>query len=81
LIIRSDKPSSVDVYAEIRKNGRARILDFAKTKGEKGDEQITFDIVGTVLDDGQKTAYVRWGEWSSTDAAGPSLSNTKGHSG
>jgi hypothetical protein len=70
----SDKPSSVDVYAEIRKNGAGRILDFVKIKGEKGDEQIAFDIVGAVLDDGQKTAYVRWGQWSNTDDAGPSLS-------
>jgi hypothetical protein len=70
----SDKPSSVDVYAEITKNGRGRVLDFVKIKGEKGDEQITFDIVGTILDEGQKTAFVRWGEWSGADDAGPSLS-------
>ena len=41
-----------------------RTFHAIKVKGEKGDDQIDFEIVGTTLEDGQKTAYVRWGEWN-----------------
>ena len=55
----SDKPSSVDVYIELKSNGGAsRTFHAIKVKGEKGDDQIDFEIVGTILEDGQKTAYV-----------------------
>ena len=61
----SDKPSSVDVYVELKSNGGAtRTFHAIKVKGEKGDDQITFQIVGTTLEDGQTTAYVRWDEWN-----------------
>jgi hypothetical protein len=63
----SDKPSSVDLYAEIKTNG-GRTLHVIKVKGEKGDEQVDFQIVGATLDDGQKTAYVKWGKWKDQDA-------------
>ena len=57
----SDKPSSVDVYAEIKSNGaRTRTLHVIKVKGEKGDDQIDFEIVGARLEDGQRTATVKW---------------------
>jgi hypothetical protein len=64
----SDKPSSVDLYAEIKING-SRTFHVIKVKGEKGDEQVDFQIVGTVLDNGQKTAYVKWGKWREQDQA------------
>jgi hypothetical protein len=64
----SDKPSSVDLYAEIKTNG-GRTFHVIKVKGEKGDEQVDFQIVGTVLDDGQKTAYIKWGKWREQDRA------------
>jgi hypothetical protein len=57
----SDKPSSVDVYAEIKSNGgRTRTLHVIKVKGEKGDDEIDFETVGARLEDGQKTATVKW---------------------
>ncbi len=60
----SDKPSSVDVYIELKSNGGAiRTFHAVKVKGEKGDDQVEFEIVGAKLDDGQKTACVRWGKW------------------
>jgi AAA domain/Bifunctional DNA primase/polymerase, N-terminal len=61
----SDKPSSMDVYVELKPNARkkARVLHAIKVKGEKADEQIDFEIVGTELEDGQKTGLVRWGKW------------------
>jgi hypothetical protein len=59
----SDKPSSVDVYIELKSNGKSRVLHTVKVKGEKANEQIDFNIVGTELDDGQTTGYVRWGKW------------------
>jgi hypothetical protein len=60
----SDKPSSVDVYIELKSNGRkSRVLHTVKVKGEKANEQIDFDIIGTELDDRQTTGYVRWGRW------------------
>ena len=63
----SDKPSSVDVYVELKSNGgAARTFHAIKVKGEKGDDQITFQIVGTTLEDGQTTAYVRWDEWNNS---------------
>ncbi|SED73778.1 AAA domain-containing protein [Rhizobiales bacterium GAS191] len=59
----SDKPSSVDVYAEIKTNGNSiRTLKVEKVKGEKGHEQIDFEIVGVRLEDGQGTAIVHWAE-------------------
>ena len=70
----SDKPSSVDVYIELKSNGGStRTFHAIKVKGEKGDDQITFEIVGTVIEDDQKTAYVRWGEWNKSDDAVKSL--------
>ena len=64
----SDKPSSVDVYVELKSNGGAtRTFHAIKVKGEKGDDQIDFAIVETVFEDGQKTGYVRWGEWNKSD--------------
>jgi AAA domain/Bifunctional DNA primase/polymerase, N-terminal len=60
----SDKPSSVDVYIELKSNGGdVRIFKAEKVKGEKGNEEIDFRIVGKRLDDGQKTAVVDWGRW------------------
>jgi hypothetical protein len=57
----SDKPSSVDVYAEIKSNGaRTRTLHVIKVKGEKGDDEIDFEMVGARLEDGQRTATVKW---------------------
>jgi hypothetical protein len=57
----SDKPSSVDVYAEIKSNGgRTRTLHVVKVKGEKGDDEIDFETVAAKLEDGQKTATVKW---------------------
>jgi hypothetical protein len=51
----SDKPSSFDVYIELKSNGGAsRTLHAVKVKGEQGDDQIEFEIVGTTLEDGQK---------------------------
>jgi AAA domain len=55
----SDKPSSVDVYMELR----GRTLYAIKIKGGKGPEQIDFKIVDHVLEDGQETAAVTWGKW------------------
>ena len=70
----SDKPSSFDVYIELKSNGsRARTFHAIKVKGEKGDEQIDFEIVGTTLEDGQKTGYVRWGKWNQSGDAVKSL--------
>ena len=61
----SDKPSSMDVYVELKPNARkkARVLHTIKVKGEKANEQIAVEIVGTELEDGQKTGLVRWGKW------------------
>jgi hypothetical protein len=57
----SDKPSSVDVYAEIKTNGgRTRSLHVIKVKGEKGDDEIDFETVGARLEDGQRTATIKW---------------------
>jgi RecA-family ATPase len=57
----SDKPSSVDVYAEIKSNGgRTRTLHVVKVKGEKGDDEIDFETVAAKLEDGQKTACIKW---------------------
>jgi RecA-family ATPase len=57
----SDKPSSVDVYAEIKSNGgRTRTFHVIKVKGEKGDDEIDFEMVGARLEDGQRTATVKW---------------------
>jgi hypothetical protein len=58
----SDKPSSVDVYAEIKSNGgvRTRTLHVIKVKGEKGDDEIDFETVGARLEDGQRTATIKW---------------------
>jgi hypothetical protein len=54
----------VDVHIELKSNGGSiRTFHAIKVKGEKGDDQIEFAIVGTKLDDGQKTACVRWGKW------------------
>jgi hypothetical protein len=70
----SDKPSSFDVYIELKTNGGAsRTLHAVKVKGEKGDDQVEFEIVGTTLEDGQKTAYVRWGQWNHLSDAAKSL--------
>ncbi len=72
----SDKLSSVDVYIELKSNGNGgatRTFHAIKVKGEKGDDQITFEIVGTVIEGDQKTAYVRWGEWNKSDDAIKSL--------
>jgi hypothetical protein len=70
----SDKPSSFDAYIELKSSGgSARTFHAVKVKGEKGDEQIDFEIVGTTLEDGQKTAYVRWGEWNRLSDAAKSL--------
>jgi AAA domain/Bifunctional DNA primase/polymerase, N-terminal len=64
----SDKPSSVDVYIELKSNGgAARTFHAIKVKGERGDEQIDFEIVGTTLEDGQKTGFVCWKEWSKSE--------------
>ena len=47
----SDKPSSFDVYIELKSNGGAsRTLHAVKVKGEKGDDQIDFEIVGATLE-------------------------------
>ena len=66
----SDKPSSMDVYVELKPNARkkARMLHAIKVKGEKANEQIDFEIVGTELEDGQKTGLVRWGKWCDAEA-------------
>ena len=72
----SDKPSSVDVYIELKSNGGAtRTFHAIKVKGEKGDDQINFQIVGTTLEDGQTTAYVRWEEWNNQDGRFKSLND------
>src|SRR6516165_5278772 len=66
----SDKQSSMDVYVELKPNARkkARMLHAIKVKGEKANEQIDFEIVGTELEDGQKTGLVRWGKWCDAEA-------------
>jgi hypothetical protein len=70
----SDKPSSFDVYIELKSNGGGvRTFHAIKVKGEKGDEQVDFEIVGTTLEDGQNTGFVRWKEWSKAEDAGRSL--------
>src|SRR5262249_2542043 len=70
----SDKPSSLDVYIELKSNGgAARTFHAIKVKGEKGDDQVEFEIVGTTLEDGQKTAFVRWGKWNHPSDATKSL--------
>jgi len=70
----SDKPSSVDVYIELKSNGGAmRTFHAIKVKGEKGDEQIDFEIVGTTLEDGQRTGFVCWKEWNKPEDAISSL--------
>ena len=72
----SDKPSSVDVYIELKSNGGAtRTVHAIKVKGEKGDDQINFQIVGTTLEDSQTTAYVRWEEWNNQDDRFKSLND------
>jgi len=65
----SDKPSSFDVYIELKSNGggAARTFHAIKVKGEKGDDQIDFEIVGTTLEDGQRTGFVCWKEWSKSE--------------
>jgi hypothetical protein len=69
----SDKPSSFDVYIELKSNGGTRTFHAIKVKGEKGDEQIDFEIVGTTLEDGQRTGFVRWKEWNKPEDAISSL--------
>jgi hypothetical protein len=70
----SDKPSSFDVYIELKSNsGASRTLHAVKVKGEKGDDQVEFEIIGTTLEDGQKTGHVRWGEWNRLGDAAKSL--------
>jgi hypothetical protein len=71
----SDKPSSVHVYIEIKTNGGAiRTFYVDKVKGEKGHEQIEFEIVGARLEDGQKTAIVQWADkWKDREAPGEAL--------
>jgi RecA-family ATPase len=72
----SDKPSSVDVYIELKSNGgAARTFHAIKVKGEKGDDQINFQIVGTTLEDGQTTAYVRWEQWNNQNKRFKSLND------
>jgi AAA domain/Bifunctional DNA primase/polymerase, N-terminal len=72
----SDKPSSVDVYIELKSNGgAARTFHAIKVKGEKGDDPINFQIVGTTLEDGQTTAYVRWEEWNNQNERFKSLND------
>jgi hypothetical protein len=44
-----------------------------KVKGEKGNDQLEFEIVGAKLEDGQKTACVRWGKWIEPDPRGRPL--------
>jgi hypothetical protein len=59
----SDKPSSVDVYAELKNGGTLHVI---KVKGKKGHKQVDFEIVGR-KQDGQDTAIVRYGEWRDQD--------------
>ena len=43
-------------------------------RSEQSDEQIDFEIIGTTLEDGQKTEYVQWGgEWNTLGDAIKSL--------
>jgi hypothetical protein len=70
----SDKPSSVDVYIELKSNGGSIRTCYAiKIKGEKGNEQVDFEIIGARLEDGQKTACVRWGKWKEPVSRGKPL--------
>ena len=70
----SDKPSSVDVYIKLKSNGGSmRTFHVVKVKGEKGNDQLEFEIVGAKLEDGQKTACVRWGKWREPDLGGKPL--------
>jgi AAA domain len=69
----SDKPSSVDVYMEIKSRGKRFILDAIKIKGEQGEEQINFGLVTADLEDGQQTAVVRWEKWVKPEGAERSL--------
>jgi hypothetical protein len=69
----SDKPSSVDVYMEIKSRGKRFILDAIKIKGEQGEEQINFELVTADLEDGQQTAVVRWEKWVRPEGAEKSL--------
>ena len=62
----SDKPSSTDVYIELKD----RTFHAVKVKGEKGNRAIDFEIVGTTLEDGQNTACVRWGKWKHQEETG-----------
>jgi hypothetical protein len=66
----SDKPSSVDTYGEITNGKRFKQLYFEKVKGDKGHLTNRFDIVG-VMQDGQKTATIKWGEWVDDADGGP----------
>jgi hypothetical protein len=58
----SDKPSSVDTYAEIRNGKKVKRFYVEKVKGEKGHMEVEFTIVG-VAQDGQPAAKVQWGKW------------------
>jgi hypothetical protein len=72
----SDKPSSVDAYLEIKPGiGGSRILHAIKVKGEQGDDQIEFTVVGTTQDEGQNTGFVRWGKWTKLGEGAKTLNN------
>jgi hypothetical protein len=59
---------------EIKSNGGIKKTPHVvKVKGEKGNEQVEFEIIGAKLEDGQKTAIVRWDKWKEPEAAGESL--------